>query len=851
MEKINNADIDALLKKIQDDVHKQTDTEYNSAEDDAEKINTPDELIDMLAESVGNVKPDEREPEPTEQDDYDISGFEIDSECVEEVTERSVVEEIAEEADEAEQDTLGEPVVADEYADEYAEEAEGEGNNEEEVRKKVEQFVIDTVEPTEDFIFFQSLDRRNARVEELPEESDENVTFAELSEPSIQESVEETVPECEDELIPVGECFEKVEDEENIGLDTDAVRDEYKMLDDSDINFALSLGNKDALELAMGFVKVREAKHNFVNPKERPLVGNVLLENRQGEYKSHAQNADIKDDYRKAKKQIGRRLLLTSFILLAILFCEIVYNFDRIIIPYVSDFLSNHLYYGILSVVLLTAAIAISSKKLFGGVVGFFTANANYYTTAGVVAFINVLYSLLVLIVFKAESLVLMNSVCIFSMVMCIVGEYMQIMREINTFELISDERPKISLERVDISAEMIKKESFLKSNEFYIDNTNFVGRYFERSARRPEIYHTRYTLITLTMLVSLLVAVAAVVATRNFSHFVVALELSAVLCVPVQFVLLGAYQFYLVSKKLYKLDSAIIGETLADEYVGNNTIYLDDVEVFGNHGVKILGLEPYNNFNIIDVNYYFLSVFSAVNGPLKNAFGTTSEKLKLSDNVKLINVFDGGIEAVVDDKNRILAGNAEFLASRGVALGRAAEDRNHERESTCSMFLSVNNALCAKLYLKYTVTHRFDAFSQDMAENRASVGIRTIDPNITEEMIAGLCEKAEDRIKVIRPTLNDLVPIGRRSNSGVITAKNPHMIAKILAEGLKLKKINNLVNILWILYAIIGILVVIATSVFGIFGNILPIYVIAYQMLWTIGVAIYIRNKLRNRKTR
>ena len=164
---------------------------------------------------------------------------------------------------------------------------------------------------------------------------------------------------------------------------------------------------------------------------------------------------------------------------------------------------------------------------------------------------------------------------------------------------------------------------------------------------------------------------------------------------------------------------------------------------------------------------------------------------------------------------------------------------------------MAINNALCAKLHLKYTITHRFEAFAEDMAQNHANVGVRTIDPNITEEMVSCLCGDRSYAIKVMRRTLNDLVPVGRRSDSAIITAKNPHMISKILAEGLKVKKINSVINILWAIYTLIGVCAVVTFCVLGIFDKILSLYIIVYEILWTMGTVIYIINKLRNRKTK
>ena len=49
MGKVNDADIDAMLKMIQDNVQKQAEMQEKTADEEpSEKVNTPDELLDML-----------------------------------------------------------------------------------------------------------------------------------------------------------------------------------------------------------------------------------------------------------------------------------------------------------------------------------------------------------------------------------------------------------------------------------------------------------------------------------------------------------------------------------------------------------------------------------------------------------------------------------------------------------------------------------------------------------------------------------------------------------------------------------------------------------------------------------
>ncbi|MBQ7294036.1 MAG: hypothetical protein IJW79_09900, partial [Clostridia bacterium] len=513
----------------------------------------------------------------------------------------------------------------------------------------------------------------------------------------------------------------------------------HRQLDEADIILALALGDKEHIETSIGFVKVREAKHNFVNPQERALHSTSATIHRKSEYKASDEDGEIKDAYRKEKKSIAWRFGTTAFVWLLLVFSELIISFESIYVPYVSEFLASPISYHIVSILLSVVAVAISVKKMLLGVVGFITNRPNYYTTVSVVAVINFVYSILIVTAFGDSGMMLLNSVVVLGILLNIVGEYMHLVRETLTFKLISNPNPKISLEKFDKTPETVKKEDFLTGSDFYIESVASVGKYFERSAHRPESYHVRHAYMMITVLLSLLVSVIAVAVTNNFAYFLFACELSALLCIPTEFGVVGALPFFIISGKLYKLDSAIIGETIDDEYIGPNTVYMDDVEVFGNHGVRVINLEPHNGFNIVNVNYYFHSVFSGLKCPLKNAFGEIPAEMKISDNVSLVNVSDSGIEAVVDENCEVLIGTRNFMEENSVIVSKSTDAKASEKADVCVMYMAVNGALCAKMYLKYSINHHFEKFASDMTESHIRIGVRTLDPNVTSEMLGTL----------------------------------------------------------------------------------------------------------------
>ena len=168
------------------------------------------------------------------------------------------------------------------------------------------------------------------------------------------------------------------------------------------------------------------------------------------------------------------------------------------------------------------------------------------------------------------------------------------------------------------------------------------------------------------------------------------------------------------------------------------------------------------------------------------------------------------------------------------------------ENGEVCILHMAVNGELCAKFYLKYTATQRFERFVSEMMENGTSVGIRTLDPNITTQMLSRLRKDGDNEIAVIRPALNDLIPLGRRSDSGIITAKSPHMISRILALCARLKKTRRVGAWLRRGAMATGMLLSLLLLIFFNAFLVPSLFIVIYQLVWMIPIVIYINIKLK-----
>lgn len=771
-----------------------------------------------------------------------------------------------------------ETVERNEAADEFqpSEEEESSAENEEEVRKRVELFVEKTVEPEEEFDYFAELERKATKIKEkstrtdTKDQEEEAVAVAsegttELEKPSeavaeqspteaMQAPIETIADGTVTQTPPATTCesnpFFYQNEAENIGNrkatnDKKAFGNVAEKLDDTDINLLLALGQKQAIEESVGFVRVREAKNNFYDPTDDEPIGHNVFAYDGQEFRAPEQAEAIKTRYRKEKKTLYKRLVGTLLVSLLLLFTEHI-PLLNLKIPYVSDFWGSGVRYYLINFALAIGCTLLSVKPLLNGARGFFTMRPTQHTPISILTLLNLLYNAALILFFRETGLPSYNFALSVFLMLSVIGDVIRLTKETLTFDVISDDKEKFSLEKADSSPEISREKKALYKRDLLVERVSFVGKYFTRTSRRPVAYTEYFVELLITLIVAIFAAILVAFIGKSMAEAINTFMLVLVVCIPMQHLLSGIYPLGRLSKILYRHNSAIIGETVDNEYVGANTVYLDDIEMFGHHGVSVSGLRVYNDVDFYDVLYHAHAVFSEVEGPLRYIFENSSHEIRKSEDVKIVNIYANGIEALVDSRDKIFIGNINFMRSNGFFPKRNEDDdKKVENGELCILYMTVNGDLCAKFYMKYTITQRFEKFVAEMNENGTKVGIRTLDPNVTERMISLLRKDKETDIAVIRPMLNDLVPLGRRSDSSII-AKNPHMISRILAQCSYLKRINFFGIWMRILSMILGLGIVSVLVLAKAFSNVPSLAIVIYQLVWLIPTLIYTKIKLK-----
>lgn len=898
MKQTSNTQNNDLLNRLRENVASQNATEETSQETSEKNGLTPEQLLEQLRMQMGERLPSPSEDEIAEND-YDISGYEIEEQTTSETVDAPAIIDVVEEADvpdsdepsqipdetapdeadndvpwetEPEEDAetaevetaavseqkeevcVAETIVPDEF-DVSFEESEDD-QNEDALKRQIELFVEKTINPDEVFDYFEGLDKKATRERQAAEK----ITADTNAEPDVAAIANDSILDAKIEYPAIALQQEELTEEE-ICMSSTAGRfffgsgappveqedneDAPATIDDTDINLLLALGQKHSLEQTLGFARVREAKNNFYDPADEESLRNHVFAYNGEEFRSPEQAEEIKLRYRKEKKTLWMRLVGT--VILGIIALLVDYLHGASIANFsLGDFLHVNTNYQVISLALLLGGMLISSKRLLDGIRGFFTLRANRFTPLAMIALACVLYNIAALLFFEEKISSLYSFALLALLALSFIGDAIRLTKETLTFDVVSSPKEKYALEKADPSPEMSREEKILSKRDLLVEKVSFVGKYFTRTARRSAAYTEYFIEYLISLVVASFAAIGAGAIQKELASALNAFVVTLLIIMPMQH-LIGSYPFGRLAKLLYRHESAVIGEAVDREYVGANTIYLDDTEVFGLHGVSVSGLRTYNEANFYEVLYHAFAVFSRIEGPLQHVFDNSAQEIEAAQAVELIKIHSNGIEALVDEKTNVVIGNAVFMKSKGFKTKQTEDDdRRVENGEISILYIAVDGTLCAKFYMKYNITKRFEAFVNEMHESNTAIGIRTLDPGVSEEMIALLRKDKETTISVIRPTINDLVPIGRRSDSSIITAKNSHMIARILALCSRVKRVNRICSLLRIGAMALSLVATCILLFTGLLTRVPSALIVIYHLLWLLPSSIYTATKLK-----
>lgn len=851
----SDLDIDALMEKFINQPRR--DREIAAAEAAAEveaealsaDIEAADEADDLLEEVTEDTIELDAEPNATEVAEVPADETEAEEAPVMDIdgimTEAPTEEEAwADEGVNIPDALETEDAATAEYvAGEYIEESDAEEVFE-------ETFTLDETanEETADNAPCVEAEAAEVIAEEFGEEHDPRKT-AEFDISLIKKAADEDLSEV-DRL--VDEAFDHSETEVFNAVSDETAEDEIPEqvygendddeVDQTDLNLMLAFGMEEELKDTVGEEMAGEIEDDIIRKHEETAQMQAVAD--KIEFTDYAQTEEIFNGYKSKYYALIVRMAAALALLLGLFLVE---NFSLIGLN-VPHFMKPSAYpvvYAMVDLQLIVLCGALVFEQLVVGVKNIIALKPSPESITVFAVIVSALYTLVAGFIAPVEGFGLFNLPIAFAVLAALVYEFLNLKREVLSFNVVSTKRKKFVVTPVSDATESLEREVFkdflpADSKIVRVGKTEFVDGFFARSEGDSGFKPIIGIMIPIVIILSALFMIVAFIATGSVYKALTSAFVTTVLTLPITSFMIYSYPFYKASKDAFRVDSAIVGESSLAEYSESALISFEDKEVFPSGGVKVTSIKVYGNNRIDEIIYSLASAFVKVGGPLADVFNQATHDLGRSDDVELIEVDDDGFTVTVDDI-QVYIGKSSYMEKKDYDIPFDAESKKQEQTGSVGvLYVAYGGQLTAKVYVKYTIDSEFESILAQLYKTGMCVGIKSFDPNIDDLLLAKKIKAMKYPVKVIRSkTVEDIPQATERCDSGIVSRRSVKALLKTVAACERVSRVVKTSLIVKVLAMLIGVVVMVFVSAFGDNAVISSLYIMLYHLFWMLPVFI------------
>ncbi len=605
-------------------------------------------------------------------------------------------------------------------------------------------------------------------------------------------------------------------------------------LDETDINLRLAF---EMMEDEDGTLKKIAEKNREKSAREKAeREGDALVK-----YTSREQNSEIASVYRKRMRKSLIRIIIVSILALGILFLELATKESSLH----GDFAKQGRY-GIIYILIdlqLLFFIAIAMlDSMRNGMAGIIKWKLNTDSLLVVSVFFAAAYSLVILFSDPyAADLKLYNLPAAFASLCAAVSAYMCAKKDYRCFRIVASKRPKYTaceLTGGTKEADEFYKYLFEDSDIYTVKRTHFADGFVERTEKRPKSEDVLNFIVPVIFLAgAALFAVMSLLGSETVSAYA-AFSIIIAASVP-------ATSFFMITLPVVsanrigaKHSTAFVGNAIAEEYATASVLSFADTEVYPASLVKITNIRMYGDYRIDAVLTDLAKLFKYVGGPLSKVLSATlSENVEKPALIRVIESANDGLCVAMDGHNYFL-GKKSYMRRYRFESPIDEGDDTYERGVGSVMYVVIDERLAAKLYIKYTINPLFDSLLKDMYKAGLCLGVKTLDPNINNDLIASGITFRKCPISVLRG--NDPEEVAgetERVNSGIVCNSSLHNFLKMFALCDKARHITKSNVIISIISVFLSFVAVAFLAVTGDIGAISSLHAVAFQLFWLLPV--------------
>jgi len=605
-------------------------------------------------------------------------------------------------------------------------------------------------------------------------------------------------------------------------------------LDETDINLRLAFEMMEDEDGALEKIAERNKEKSKREKAER-RVETVA------EYTSRDQNSELASFYRKRVRKSLLKIIIVGVLALGILFLELATKDSSLH----GDFTKQGRY-GIIYILIdlqLMFFIALSMLgSIRNGISGIARLQLNTDSLLVVSIFVATAYSVVTLFTDPyATDLKLYNLPAAFASLCSTIAGYMCAKKDYRCFRIVASKRPKYAaceLTGGTKEADEFYKYLFEDSDIYTVKRAHFIDGFVNRTERRPKFEDVFNFLVPVVFLAgTALFLVMSLLGSTMFEAYS-AFSIIIAVSVPVTSFFMITLPVVSANRVGARYSAAFIGNAISEEYATASVLSFADTEVYPSNLVKITNIRMYGDFRIDAILTDLAKTFKFVGGPLSKVLSATlSENVEKPTMIRVIESANDGLCVAMDGKNYFL-GKRSYMRRYRFETPIDEGDDAYERAVGSIMYVVINEKLAAKLYIKYTINPLFDSLLKDMYKAGLCLGVKTLDPNINNELINAQITYRKCPISVLRGNEpSDVVGEVENVDSGIVCNSTLHNFLKMFSLCDKARHITKSNVIISIISVFLSFVAVVFLAVTGDIGAFTSLHAVAFQLFWLLPV--------------
>lgn len=608
-------------------------------------------------------------------------------------------------------------------------------------------------------------------------------------------------------------------------------------LTDDDIAMIFELGYENELGRIVGYENLKRLKNDHLK-RTGASVGNRYRTafGYRGEEFTGEQNQDaIAAAYAHDRKKLILRTVLSAFFTLLVLFADMPNLIAAQLPPALAD---NRFFFPLLGMGLLICAVLPSIKQLIAGLRSLLDFHPTPYSIPALLLQITLIYDLLALS--RQATMLRVNFLTAAMFLLIVICDVLRFSCEARTLRLLSEEGAKNVL-----VAATPRKKKLRQGNKIVKIINDDIGenRYQVRQSLQTVGFFRRFndmdaTAKPLSTLVAISFSLATVLAFANaiytggsafaaMSAFMTVLFITA----PISSIFAFFYPICRANRLLAQKKCALIGEEAIVSLDTRKTVIFPDTDLYVAEKCTDISIREGDDFKN-DMRLAGI-LFRKLGGTLAK-IGEAAPNAKADPPVNINRVLESGVEALIDNRYQILAGDGEFLMRNGVKIPRETTDKALRRTSEVSlMYVAIDGILKLSYEIEYSTKPTFERMIRDLVDANCEVAISSYDPNLDEVFVQKSRSAAADPISVIKPNRWEEEKPLEMADAEAIALDDPHDLVYTLYAANAIGKTRRFAFRMQWIAALLGSAAAVLFTLLNWTGLLGIVAILCYHLLW------------------